>query len=99
MPAVDPYKGYNRGVGNPDRWETVTPHASNYLEGDASNYNVAVAFYTPDGGTVTYYDAYDPTGSSKSMVLGAGTVIPGKFVRVTSFSGTLYAAFLGDVVS
>ena len=99
MAAINPYKGLPSTVTMPRRWVSITPHASNYLEGTAGEHNVAVALYAASAGTVTYYDA--ETASSKTLVMVAGGILPGSYIRVTAWTGgagELYAGFIGDAL-
>lgn len=95
MAQVNPLKGMDKTLASiPEWWKSVTPHASNYLEGNESKHLVAIAFKTFDGGDVTYIDMY---GNTRTQTLSAGMILPTTAVRVTAFTGTdLDAAFIGE---
>lgn len=85
MSQVNPFTGMRLILASvPRRWKNVTPHASNYLEGDASLHSVGVALLSSDGGEVTYVDMY---GTSVTQTLVAGIHLPTSVIRVTAFSG------------
>lgn len=80
MGAINPYNGpSNVDLGMPKRWESVTPHATNYLDGDAENHYVAVVLYTPEGGAISFVQA---NGDTRTMTFTPGLMLPGAFVRV-----------------
>ena len=82
---ADPFSSQNRNLSI-RRWVQVTPSASDFLEGDSSNFNVAVVLYTSDGGWITYYDP--ETATEKEINLPAGGFLPGAFTRVTTSSAS-----------
>lgn len=100
MGEVNPLKGHDRPMGGiPDRWIAVTPHATNYIEGDSSNYGVAIALKSADGGAIQFIDSY---GNTVTMTFAAGEILPGTFIRVLA-AGTasteIWAGMVGKVVS
>ena len=101
MAITNPFNHYQKSLSAmPVRWAAVTPHATAYLEGvDANTHTVAVALYSSDGGTISYYD---PWGGPKSITLVAGVPIAGAFTRVL-VSGTsataIWAGFMEGPVT
>lgn len=81
-----------------ERWKAVTPHATNFIESNGTDHNVALCLLSVDGGVINYRDPFD-TGTTKTLTFAAGQIIPGKFTRVMA-SGTtsteIYAGFIGE---
>ena len=96
--AVDPSRGLPRTLTMPERWVPVSPSDVNYLEGDSSGFNVAVAIYCGAAGNLSYIDIY---GTTTIIPVVAGVILPGSFVRILSTNTTatgIVAGFIGEAL-
>lgn len=96
MPKSSGFVGYPKTMASmPNRWREITPHDTNYLEGNAASYTSAVAVYTFDGGVIWYHD--DPLAAAKKLELLPGGMLPGEFSRILATNTTatkIWAAFI-----
>lgn len=92
-----PHKGLHNVIASlPNNWQLVTPHAANYLSGDANAHTVAVALKAATAGTVEFYDL---EGGPKIMTFQAGETLGGEFTRVLAANTTvteLWAGFIEE---
>ena len=94
--VIRPHRGLHNVMASvPSRWELVTPHADNYLMGDANEHTVANVLKAATAGVIEFYDM---GGGPKEMTFQAGESLSGEFTRVLAANTTVTEIWAGFMV-
>lgn len=98
MPSITrPHKGLHNVISShPNDWRLITPHDTDYLEGDSDAHTVAVAIKAGTSGTIEFYDI---GGGPKVMTFQAGEVLGGEFTRILDANTTVTEVWAGFIVA